>query len=211
MPVIADNMVKLVVGLGNPGAKYAHTRHNAGFDSVTQFMGSLPAGRFEESFTAESRLFTGKFRGRVLLCQLPCTFMNASGKAVGTLSRRLEIEPQEILVVSDDLDLPLGKLRLRNSGSDGGHNGLKSIIAELGSEKFMRLRIGIGRPEGANTVDYVLEKFSGANEEIFSKVLAGAAEAIQMVLTAGMARAMNHFNNWSAADVITAENSNNSQ
>ena len=136
---------RLIVGLGNPGAEYRNTRHNAGFMVLEKLLASTVFSRFEESHTADSRVFSGRFRGRSLMLQMPLTYMNESGRAVGALSRRYGIAPDEILVISDDLDLALGQLRIRKGGSDGGHNGLKSIIAELQSAEFRRLRIGIGR------------------------------------------------------------------
>ena len=122
--------------------------------------------------------------------------MNLSGNAVAPLARKLGIAPEAILVISDDLDLPLGRLRLRAGGADGGHNGLKSIIAELGSASFKRLRVGIGRPKPGETVDYVLSKFEGGDAETFEAVLAASADAVRAVLTGGMSRAMNKFNAW---------------
>ena len=109
---------RLIVGLGNPGAEYRNTRHNAGFMVLEKLLEG-PFGRFEESHTADSRVFSGRFRGRNLILQMPLTYMNDSGRAVGALSRRLGIAPSEILVISDDLDLPLGQLRIRKNGSDG--------------------------------------------------------------------------------------------
>jgi len=197
MPESVMQQTKLVVGLGNPGAEYANTRHNAGFAVIEKLLAALPAGRFAESHTAESRVFSGRFRSRTLTLQMPLTFMNLSGKAVAPLARRLGILPEEILVVSDDLDLPLGKLRLRCGGSDGGHNGLKSIIEELGSGTFLRVRVGIGRPEPGKTVDYVLSGFEGEELKLFEASLDGAAQAVKTVLSSGLGRAMNQFNAWS--------------
>ena len=186
--------VKLIVGLGNPGSEYEKTRHNAGFMTVDKLLSTMPEGAFTESHSAESRVFTGKFRGKALVLQMPLTFMNCSGKAVALLSRRNNIAPEEILVISDDLDLPVGRLRIRRGGSDGGHNGLKSIINELGSSAFLRLRIGIGRPEPGKTVDYVLTAFDGEEEKQFKNALGIAADAVRCVLSAGAANAMNKFN-----------------
>lgn len=192
--------IGLIVGLGNPGPEYAGTRHNAGFMVIDRLLAGFPAGRFEERHTASSSVWAGKFRGRALLLQKPLTFMNLSGEAVALLARRSGIQPESILVISDDLDLPVGRLRLRNGGADGGHNGLKSIIAELGSSSFRRLRIGIGRPKPEETVDYVLSKFEGEEERRFEASLAAAAEAVRTVLTGGMARAMNRFNAWTPVE-----------
>lgn len=191
----ATGGVKLIVGLGNPGPEYASSRHNAGFMVIERLLAEvLPSGRFLESRGAESRIFTGRYRSRTLVLQMPQTYMNLSGCAVAPLSRRLGIAPEEILVVSDDLDLPVGRLRLRRGGSDGGHNGLKSIIAELGDAGFQRLRVGIGRPDGGNAVDYVLSGFSGEEEKTFDTALDRAAEAVKTVLGSGMTAAMNRFN-----------------
>ena len=192
--------IGLIVGLGNPGPEYAGTRHNAGFMVIDRLLAGFPAGRFEERHTASSSVWAGKFRGRALLLQKPLTFMNLSGQAVALLARRSGIQPESILVISDDLDLPVGRLRLCNGGADGGHNGLKSIIAELGSSSFRRLRIGIGRPKPGETVDYVLSKFEGEEERRFEASLAAAAEAVRTVLTGGMARAMNRFNAWTPVE-----------
>ncbi len=187
--------IKLIVGLGNPGAEYASSRHNAGFMVIEKLLAEvLPAGRFTESHSAESRVFSGKYRSKPLVLQMPQTFMNLSGCAVAPLSRRLGIAPQEILVISDDLDLEAGRLRLRRNGSDGGHNGLKSIIAELGSSDFNRLRVGIGRPEAGSTADYVLTGFTGEEEKAFAAAINCAAEAVKTLLASGMSTAMNKFN-----------------
>ncbi len=194
---MADNSgsIKLIVGLGNPGPEYASSRHNAGFMVIEKLLADiLPAGRFTESHSAESRVFTGKYRGKALVLQMPQTFMNLSGCAVAPLSRRLGIAPGEILVISDDLDLEAGRLRLRRNGSDGGHNGLKSIIAELGSADFKRLRIGIGRPGAGSTADYVLTGFTGEDEKTFNAAVSRAAEAVKTLLASGMSTAMNKFN-----------------
>ena len=157
--------VKLIVGLGNPGAEYAASRHNAGFMVIEKLLAGFPAGRFTETFTAESRVFTGKYRGRNLVLQMPQTYMNLSGNAVAPLSRRLEIAPEEILVISD-----------------------------LGSANFQRLRIGIGRPDGGKTADYVLSGFTGEEEQLFNHAIDRAAAAVNMILSSGMTAAMNKFN-----------------
>ena len=198
-----ESGIKLIVGLGNPGREYENTRHNAGFMTVEALLKGLPEGAFTETRTAESRVFSGRFRGKNLVMQMPLTYMNCSGDAVGNLSRRLNIAPEEIMVISDDLDLPVGRIRLRRGGSDGGHNGLKSIIAELGSANFKRVRIGIGRPEKGKTADYVLSGFAGDDEKIFSAAIDRAAEAVLTILGAGMTTAMNKYN---AAIVEDSEN-----
>ena len=190
----SDGVIKLVVGLGNPGREYESTRHNIGFMVINKLLAGFPAGRFEESFVAESRLFLGRFRGKELFLQMPQTYMNLSGKAVAVFARRNQIDPKEILVVSDDLDLPLGRIRLRSGGSDGGHNGLKSIIAELGNASFKRLRIGIGHQESGTTADHVLGSFTTEESVLLEQVLDKSAEAVNCVLSAGMTCAMNKYN-----------------
>ena len=194
MAAQAGSSIKLIVGLGNPGEEYAKSRHNAGFMVIEKLLAGFPEGRFTESHSAESRIFSGKYRGKNLVLQMPLTYMNVSGCAVAPLSRRLGISPEEILVISDDLDLAPGRLRLRANGSDGGHNGLKSVIAELNSSSFKRLRVGIGRPEKGKTADYGLSDFAGDDEKIFNAAIERAAEAVKTVLSSGMAVAMNKFN-----------------
>ena len=187
--------VKLVVGLGNPGAEYASSRHNAGFMVIERLLGAFPAGRFTESRTASSRFFSGRFRRNALYLQQPLTFMNLSGEAVACAAGRLQLEPSEVLVVSDDMDLPLGRLRLRRGGSDGGHNGLKSVISELGSADFLRLRLGIGRPEhSSEAVDHVLSAFTPDERKLFDEELEAAVKAVKLVLSVPLNMAMNEVN-----------------
>ena len=137
--------IRLVVGLGNPGSEYDGTRHNVGFMVIDRLLAAFPAGRFEEKHVAESRVFTGNFRGRSLIWQKPLTFMNLSGNAVAPLARKLGIAPEAILVISDDLDLPLGRLRLPSSGcgsESGGRNpGKRSIMCSRSSRAATRRRL----------------------------------------------------------------------
>jgi PTH1 family peptidyl-tRNA hydrolase len=126
------------------------------------------------------------------MLQMPLTYMNDSGRAVGALSRRHGIAPSEILVISDDLDLPLGQLRIRKGGSDGGHNGLKSIIAELQSADFKRLRIGIGRD--GRVVDHVLSAFTADEQPVWDEAVQNGSAAVIEILKSGLSRAMNHYN-----------------
>ncbi len=189
----AENPIALIVGLGNPGAEYAQTRHNAGFEVIARLLGRLPGG-FVETHVSDSRCFDGRFRGRALTLQMPQTYMNLSGLAVAGLARKRKFEPDTILVVSDDMDLEVGRLRIRRGGSAGGHHGLESIAAELGSAGFVRLRIGIGRGRPGDTVDHVLGKFEGEEKEQYSGSLDRAADAVIAMLTSGVSRAMNQFN-----------------
>ena len=186
--------VKLVVGLGNPGAEYASSRHNAGFMVIERLLATFPAGRFTEVNAAASRFFCGRFRQRALYLQQPLTYMNLSGEAVLAAVRRLEAAPDEVLVISDDLELPLGKLRLRRNGSDGGHNGLKSVIEKLGTQEFKRLRIGIGRPGQGSVSDYVLSSFEAGDRERFDAAIDAAVKAVRLVLSVPFELAMNEVN-----------------
>ena len=186
--------VHLIVGLGNPGAEYAKTRHNAGFLLVEKL-----AARWKADWTNErkfnARIARAERDGkRVLLCQ-PQTFMNLSGEAVGALVNFYQLPLAQLLVAVDDADLPLGEIRLRPGGSSGGHHGLESIEQHLGTREFARLRIGIGRKDGAREItDYVLGRFDAAEAELVEKVLDRAADQAECWLDAGMQKAMNQFN-----------------
>ena len=187
---------KLVVGLGNPGQEYAGTRHNIGFEVVAQVAGKLDCSlRSKLKFAARVGEVTLE-TGRIMLAQ-PQTFMNRSGAAVVTMMQWLKVSPAEVLVVVDDADLPVGQLRLRLTGSSGGHNGLRSIIAALGgNEEFARLRVGIGRtlPAGADITGYVLGRFSATEREAVAAAVTTAADAVECCLRDGFAVAMNRFN-----------------
>ena len=121
--------IELIVGLGNPGSEYEKSRHNAGFMVIEKLLAGFPAGRFEETHISESRLFSGKHRGRPLYLQMPLTYMNLSGKAVAGFCRKNQISADRVLVIYDDMDLEPGRIRLKNGGSAGGHHGLESVIA----------------------------------------------------------------------------------
>ncbi len=179
--------LRLVAGLGNPGQHYADTRHNVGF-MVVEHLASKEGLRFSKSGRWNSEIAQW---GEILLIK-PQTFMNRSGEAVGGLSRYYKIHPNEILVVVDDVALPVGRLRLRPSGSDGGHNGLKSIVEHLG-ESFMRLRVGVGAAE-ADLLEHVLGKFSVAEGKLISSVVERATKAIEAIDEEGIAAAMNLYN-----------------
>jgi peptidyl-tRNA hydrolase, PTH1 family len=180
----------LIVGLGNPGAEYAKTRHNAGFLLVETLAARWQAAwKNERKFNA--RLARAEHRGRrVLLCQ-PQTFMNASGEAVGALVNFYRLPRTRVLVGVDDADLPLGEIRLRAGGSSGGHHGLESIEPHLGSREFARLRLGIGRRDGAREItDYVLSRFDRAEAALMEKVLDRAACQAECWLSDGIQKAM---------------------
>jgi len=192
-------LMKLIVGLGNPGKNYAHNRHNIGFRCLNYFA-RLHSIRFERR-QCQSRVGFGEVGGEKLLLAKPRTFVNVSGKAVGCLASKYGVHLNDLLVIYDDLDLPLGKIRLRQSGGSGGHKGMKSIIFALGSEDFSRIRVGIGRPEVEElsnnedvVVNYVLSNFTPQEEELINPVIARVAEAVDCFLTQGIEAAMSKFN-----------------
>ena len=189
--------LKMIVGLGNPGPEYVRSRHNVGFQVIDLF-----AARHRLNFDKaqkRARVTQGPvtlagWSGRVLLAK-PITYMNASGEAVGPLAKFYKVAPVDILVVFDDLDLPVGRLRLRPDGGSSGQKGVKSIIQALGTEAFSRLRVGIGRPPGQmDPADYVLQPFSAVQEEEMAFVRMKAADAIEAWLALGIDAAMNQFN-----------------
>jgi peptidyl-tRNA hydrolase, PTH1 family len=191
--------MKLIVGLGNPGKTYARNRHNVGFLCLNYFA-RLHSIRFDQR-QCHARVGIGKIRGERLLLAKPGTFVNLSGNSVAGLLHKHDIPLSDLLVIYDDLDLPLGKIRLRQSGSSGGHKGMNSIISALGSESFPRIRVGIGRPqiEGQSIsedaiVSYVLSDFSPQEEAIIKPVIASVAEAIDCFLIQGIEAAMSKFN-----------------
>lgn len=184
----------LIVGLGNPGAEYARTRHNAGFQVVERLAERWQANwAYERKFNA--RLGRAeRDRAKVVLCE-PQTYMNSSGEAVGPVMAYFRIPPGQLLVAVDDADLPLGELRLRPGGGSGGHHGLESIERHLGTDRFARQRIGIGRFAGTREItDYVLGRFSPAEAVTAEKVLMAACDQAESWLTAGIQKAMNQFN-----------------
>ena len=185
-------MRKLVVGLGNPGSKYQGTRHNIGFELIDRLAqgGSQPTfSRKFDGLLSETEI---DFR-RVLLLK-PETFMNLSGRSVGQAIRFFKLAPTDLLVVCDDLSLPLGKLRLRPGGSDGGQKGLRDIASHLGTDQFPRLRIGIGERGPVDAADFVLSRFRSAERPIIDDALILAEQAVAVWTTQGLAAAMNRFN-----------------
>jgi PTH1 family peptidyl-tRNA hydrolase len=184
----------LIVGLGNPGADYAKTRHNAGFLLVEKLAERGRAGwTLEKKFTARLAKVELDDR-RAILCE-PQTFMNSSGEAVGAVMKFYQLPPARLLVAVDDADLPLGQIRLRPGGSSGGHHGLESIESHLGTREFARLRIGIGRADGAREItNYVLGKFRPDEMKLAEKVLTVAGDQAECWCRAGIQKAMNQFN-----------------
>jgi peptidyl-tRNA hydrolase, PTH1 family len=186
--------VKLVVGLGNPGAQYAETRHNIGWmvvDRLADRAGRSGRGRQRDA----SESIQIRYKGLDLVLAKPLTFMNDSGVAVRKLLARERTVLIDVLVVADDFALPFGKLRFREAGSHGGHNGLRSIIDELGTEKFSRLRVGIGEP-GRAAIDHVLSKFVTDERARLPILLDAAADAVEAWAREGTSKAANRFNSF---------------
>ena len=183
--------MKLVVGLGNPGAQYRETRHNVGFwvvDEIARRWG------LNDSWRDRDEALYVK-RGREALLAKPLTFMNHSGVAVARLSQYFQIEPADMLVLVDEVALPLGRLRARRGGSAGGHNGLKSVIEQLGGHEFPRLRIGVGRGDARRDLaDHVLSKFEAEERPIIEAATLRAADAAEMFVSEGIERVMSTFN-----------------
>jgi PTH1 family peptidyl-tRNA hydrolase len=184
----------LVVFLGNPGPKYDCTRHNAGFMAGDALARKLGVGVSRLRFKALTAAC--EINGEKVLLMKPQTYMNLSGEAVGEAARFYKIPPEHVLVVSDEISLPLGKLRVRPKGSAGGHNGLKSIIASLGSDAFPRIRIGVGAPPHPDydMADWVLSVFRNQDLEDMLAAAARAAEAVVCYISDGPERAMNRYN-----------------
>jgi len=184
----------LIVGLGNPGADYAKTRHNAGFLLVEKLAGQWKADwKNERKF--EARLARAELADKVVLLAEPQTYMNASGESVGSLVRFYQLPVERIMVVVDDVDLPLGEIRLRPGGGTGGHHGLESVMQHVGSREYARLRLGIGRKDQARQITgHVLGKFSAAESVLLEKVLERAGSQLECWLSAGIQKAMSQFN-----------------
>jgi len=186
--------VWVIVGLGNPGEEYAKSRHNIGFQCVNEL-----TRRHQLAFDgkrAKSRIAEGTIAGQRVALAKPFTYMNAIGQAVVGLCQWYKADPKrDLLVIYDDLDLPFGVLRLRERGSPGTHNGMKSVVGQLGSQEFQRLRVGIGQgPPGRDAAKYVLGRFTRDEEAQLPEVIARAADALELVLHEGFTAAMNRYN-----------------
>jgi len=192
--------VKAIVGLGNPGAQYKGTRHNVGF-AVLDELARRASVEFE-SAPADALMARWRRTDEPVLLVKPLTYMNLSGQAVGELSRYFKIEPVDLLIVVDEVQLPLGKLRARARGSAGGHNGLKSVIAHLG-DNYGRLRLGVGRGDSRRDLaDHVLARFDQDEAADAERMISRAADAAETFITSGIAAVMNQFN---GGDPATSE------
>ncbi len=185
--------MKLIAGLGNPGSRYEATRHNAGFAVVDRLA-------HEAKISFSSTKFQGEYGQGTLLGEKvallkPQTYMNLSGDSVAAAARFYKVEPTDLIVIHDEMDLALGRLQLKRGGGAGGHHGIESIIDRLGSADFIRLRVGIGKPEGRErVVGHVLSGFGKEEAALFDEAAANAVEAVRTLLTAGLAKAMTRFN-----------------
>ena len=193
--------MKLIVGLGNPGRGHAHNRHNVGFLCLNHFA-QKQSIRFDKK-QCKARIGLGEVAGNEVVVAKPQTYMNRSGRSVGLLVQKFNVCLDNLLVIHDDLDLPLGKIRIRQGSSSGGHKGAGSIITELDSQDFIRIRVGIGRPvknEGFTefnedeTIAYVLSDFTPDEKQAITRVITTVSEAILCLLTEGLVVTMNRYN-----------------
>ena len=186
--------MKLIIGLGNPGREYEHSRHNAGFDvmSILSAKTGIPIKRIR----CKSLAGEGVIDGCKVALALPQTFMNLSGEAVVALMQWYKVSPEDTLIILDDIDLDLGRLRIRAGGSAGGHNGLKNIIAHLGSDHFPRIKVGVGMPDNADydIADWVTGYPMGAEQKPLMEALDKAVAAVPVVIREGVDKAQNQFN-----------------
>ena len=184
----------LIVGLGNPGRQYEATRHNMGFDVIDRLVEEYRIPQGGVKFNA--MYGKGIIGGQQALLMKPLSYMNLSGGPVRDMIHYFKIDPEtEMVVIYDDIDLDPGQLRIRKQGSAGGHNGIKSIIAQLGTQNFYRVKIGVGaKPKGWDLADYVLGRFSPQERELVDQAILQAAEAVEMILAEGIEAAMNHYN-----------------
>jgi PTH1 family peptidyl-tRNA hydrolase len=192
--------MKLIIGLGNPGQGYSNNRHNIGFMCLKYFAKEHKID-FDKK-QADARIGRGKIEGIDVVLAKPQTYMNLSGKSVNRLMYKFKLKPEDIIVIHDDMDLPLGKVRIRSGGSSGGHNGINSIIAEIGTREFIRVKIGIGRPGkeeddrsyDRDIVDYVLSNFSHDEKKQLEPSIEKVSDALLCLITEGLEAAMNKFN-----------------
>jgi PTH1 family peptidyl-tRNA hydrolase len=191
--------VKLIIGLGNPGRGYAANRHNIGFLCLNHL--AKAQGISFNKKQGQARTGAGEVAGCPVVLAKPQTYMNLSGQSVSRLAKKLRLDPADIIVIHDDLDLPSGKIRIRRGGGSGGHKGVDSIIAELDSRDFLRLRVGIGRPEVPSgeaseddIIDYVLSGFTPEEKLVMDRVIPQVSAAIVCLLNEGLTAAMNEYN-----------------
>ena len=186
--------MKLIVGLGNPGIEYVGTRHNVGFETIDRMAEacSIELNQHKHKGVTGQGIIAGE---KVILAK-PMTYMNNSGECVGAIARFYKLAPEDIIVIYDDINLDVGQLRIREKGSAGGHNGMKNIIAHLGTQVFPRIRIGVGeKPKGWDLADYVLGRFAKEDEPVMRDALERTVESCKVIMNEGVLEAMNRFNN----------------
>jgi len=184
----------VIAGLGNPGAAYANTPHSIGFEAVDAIAAEIDA-TWELKRRENCLVATGTFAGERVLLLKPQTFMNLSGEAVAPLVKYNNATPADLVVIQDDIDLAVGRIRIRKGGSCGGHNGVRNIIERLGSDDFTRLKLGVGKDRD-NVIGHVLGKFDPATRDIMNKVIAASVKAAAAIVSDGPGAAMNAFNGW---------------
>ncbi len=202
--------MKVIAGLGNPGAEYANTPHSIGFEVVDALARRIDA-QWKRSSSFNGELATGTLGGVKALLVKPATYMNLSGDCIAPAVRYHNASAaDDLLVVSDDIDLPVGRIRIRKGGSAGGHNGLKSVTERTGTQAFARLRIGVGRDSRnrANVVGHVLGKFSPEDRKVMDEVVAEAVIAIETIELNSLEIAMNRYNGWTAASAAAGKEKN---
>ena len=203
--------MKVIAGLGNPGAEYVNTPHSIGFEVVDALARSLGAS-WKRVSSYEVELAQGMLGNVKVLLVKPQTFMNLSGNCIAPVVKYHNANAAEdLLVVSDDIDLPVGKMRIRKGGSAGGHNGLKSVIERTGTADFVRLRLGVGRDarNRANVIGHVLGKFAAAERAVMDEVVAKAVEAVETIERENLETAMNRYNGWTAPAAVAATGEGN--
>lgn len=192
--------MKLLVGLGNPGDKYSGTRHNAGFQVADRVAERHRIALKKKGY--QGIYGVGRAAGEETTILLPQTFMNCCGASVNAAYKSLGITPGDLIVIYDDLDLPFGRLRIRPDGGHGGHNGMRDIVALLGCTDFIRLKVGIGRPDQGDVTSHVLGRYSTEERKLLPQVLDLAADAVETILAEGALVAMNRFNNCNLLDSL---------
>lgn len=186
--------MKVIVGLGNPGAQYANTPHSVGFEVVDAIAAELGV-EWETKKAFSCLMAKGVFAGMPVLLVKPQTYMNLSGDSVAPVVKYHNATTADLVVVQDDIDIPLGRIRIRKNGSCGGHNGIRNIIERLGSQSFIRLKVGVGKDK-SNVIGHVLGKFDPASRTTVDKVVSASVQAVASILRDGADKAMNVFNGW---------------
>ena len=190
--------MKVIVGLGNPGAQYENTPHSIGFEAVDAIAAAMGA-TWQDKKQFSCLMARGTFAGQQIILAKPQTFMNLSGNSVAPLVKYNNATAADLLVIQDDIDLPVGRMRIRKTGSCGGHNGIRNIISALGTTAFTRLKLGVGKDK-SDVVAHVLGKFDPATRKTMDVVVAEAVHAAELILTQGPDKAMNVYNGWSATN-----------